>query len=136
MNFRHTVKPFLSDKVKPKETIILVNNDNIESKQTEVAKNFDDFFSNIAKNLEIWEYKDDLHNRFSGSPVLQAIIKYRNHLSITTIHRFSQGNSRFCFSPVDKNAVRKKIKGLSANKAVQGNHIPIKEKMQTFLSNN
>ena len=44
--FWHTVKPFLSDKVKSKETIILVNNDNVESKETEVAKTFNDFFSN------------------------------------------------------------------------------------------
>ena len=29
--FWHTVKPFLSDKVKSKETVILVNNDNLES---------------------------------------------------------------------------------------------------------
>ena len=34
--FWHTVKPFLSDKVKSKEAIILVNKDNIESKESEV----------------------------------------------------------------------------------------------------
>ena len=105
--FWHTVKPFLSDKFK--------------SKETEVAKTFNDFFSNIVKNLEIPEYKceDDLHNQFSGSPVLQSIMNYRTHLSINTICHFSQHNSSFYFSPVDKNTVLKEIKGLSANKAVQ-----------------
>ena len=53
MKFCHTVKPFLSDKVKSKETIILVNNDNAKSKEAEVAKTINDFFSNIVKNLEI-----------------------------------------------------------------------------------
>ena len=33
--------PFLSDKVKSKETNILVNNENVESKETEVAKRFE-----------------------------------------------------------------------------------------------
>ena len=129
------MKPFLSDKVKSKETNILVNNENVESKETEVAKSLNDFFSNIAKNLAISEYKDDLHNRLSGSPVLQVIMKYRNHPSINTIRCFSQRNSSFYLSPVDKNTLLKEIKGLSANKAVQDNDIPVKEKMQTFLLN-
>ena len=50
----------------------------------EVAKTFNEFFSNIVKNPEIPEYKgeDDLHNRLSSNPVLQAIVKYGNHPSI------------------------------------------------------
>ena len=53
-NFQHTVKyTYLSflDKVKSRETITLVNNENIESNENEVAKPFDDLFSNIVKNL-------------------------------------------------------------------------------------
>ena len=53
-------------------------------------------------------------------------MKYRNHPSINTIRRFSQRNSSFYFSQVDKNTVLKEIKGLSANKAVQNNDIRIK----------
>ena len=44
-------KPFLSDNIESKEAI-LINNDNIKSKETEIAKNFNDFFSNMVKNLE------------------------------------------------------------------------------------
>ena len=126
--FWHTVKLFPSDKVKSKETIILVNNDNIESKQTEVAKSINYFSSNTVKNLEIPKYKreDDLHSQLSRSPVLQAITKYRNHPSINTIRRFSQHNSSFYFSPVDKSTLLKEIKSLNANKAVQDNDIPVK----------
>ena len=77
--FWHTVKPFLSDKVKSKEAIILVNKDNIESKELEVAKIFNEFFSNIVKNLKIPEYQceyNNLHNRLSATPVSQVILKY------------------------------------------------------------
>ena len=45
--------------------------------ETEVAKTFNDFFSNTVKNFEIPEYKceNDLHNRLSSDLVLQAIFK-------------------------------------------------------------
>ena len=114
--FWHTLKPFLSDKVKSKEAIILVNKENVESKESEVAKIFNEFFSNIVKNLEIPEYQcedNNLHNRLSDTPVLQAILKYRNHPSINTIRRFSQGNRGFYFSRVDKNTALKEIRKLS-----------------------
>ena len=85
--FWHTVKPFLSDKVKSRETITLVNNENIESNENEVAKTFNDFFLNIINNLKIPEYhrEDDLRNRLSSHPALQATLKYRNHPSINNI---------------------------------------------------
>ena len=68
-NFGIPLKPFLSDKVKSRKTIYtFVNNENIESNENEVAKNFNDFFSNIAKSLKIHEYQceDDVHNRLSS----------------------------------------------------------------------
>ena len=49
--FWHTVKPFLSDKVKSSEAIILVDNKNIKSNENEMANTFNDFFSNIVKHL-------------------------------------------------------------------------------------
>ena len=63
--FWHTTKPFLSDKVKSREAIILVDNENIKSNENEVANTFNDFFSNIVKNLKIPEYQceNDLRSR-------------------------------------------------------------------------
>ena len=107
----------------------MVNKDNIESKESEVAKIFNEFFSNIVKNLEVPEYQcedNNLHNRLSATPVLQTILKYRNHPSINTIRRFSQGNRGFYFSRVDKNTVLKEIRKLSSKKAVQETDIPVK----------
>ena len=102
--FWHTVKPFLSDKVKSREAIILVDNENIKSNENEMANTFNDFFSNIVKNLKIPEYQceNDLHNRLSSHPALQAIMKYRNHPSINIIRHFSQRYSSFIFHKLKK----------------------------------
>ena len=90
--FWHTIKPFLSDKVKSREAIILVDNENIKSNENKMANIFNDFFSYIVKNLKIpkYECENDLHSRLSSHPDLQAIMKYRNHPSINIIRHFSQ----------------------------------------------
>ena len=126
--FWHTVKPFLSDKVNSRETITLVNKENIESNENEVGNIFNDFFSNIVKNLKIREYqcKNDLPNSLSSHPALQAISKYRNHPSINNIRNSSQRFSSFYFSQVDTNTVLKENIQLSARKAVQDTDIPVK----------
>ena len=70
-----------------------------KSKETKVGKTFNEFFSNIVKNLEILEFKceDDLHNQLSSNPVLQAIINYRNNPSINTIRHFLECNPSLFF---------------------------------------
>ena len=128
--FWQTVKPFISGKIKSKESIILVSNNNIESNEFDVAKTFNEFFSNIVKNLEIPEYQceDNLHIRFSSNLVLHAIMKYTNHPNINTIRQYCRAQ-RFpsvYFSAVDKNAVRKEIRNLSNKKATQDTDIPVK----------
>ena len=50
------MKSFLSDKVKSREAINLVNNEIIESNEKEVAKTSNDFFSNV-KSHGIPEYQ-------------------------------------------------------------------------------
>ena len=49
----------------------------MESNEFDVAKTFNEFFSNIVKNLEIPEYQceDNLRIRLSSNPVLHAIMK-------------------------------------------------------------
>ena len=96
------------------------------------------FFSNIVKNLKIPEYQheDDLHNRLSNHPALQAILKYRNHPSINNIWNSSQRFSSFYFLHVDTNTVLKEIRRLSAKKKLF--RIPIfpskfRKKIYNFL---
>ena len=47
--FWHTVKPSLSDKVKSRETITLINNENIASNGNKNAKTLNDFFFKYCK---------------------------------------------------------------------------------------
>ena len=93
-----------------------------------MANTFNDFFSNIVKNLKIPEYQceNDLCSILSNHHALQAIMKYRNHPSINIISHFSQRYSSFYFSQVEKNTVLKEIRRLSSKKAVQETDIPVK----------
>ena len=106
----------------------MVDNDNIKSNENEVANTFNDFFSNIVKNLKIPEYQceNDLRSRLSNHPALKAIMKYRNHPSINIIQHFSQRYSSFYFSQFEKNTALKEIRRLSSKKAVQKTDIPVK----------
>ena len=109
-------------------SIILVNYENIESNEKNVTETLNDFFSNVVLDLEIPEYEcdDNLHNRLSSHPALQAIVKYSNQPSINIILRFSQRFSSFHFSHVDKNTLLKEIERLRAKKAIQDTDIPVK----------
>ena len=126
--FWHIVKPFLSDKIKSRENITLVNNENITFKEVEVTNTRNSFFSTIIKNLKIPEYyaENNLPPNLSRHTTLKAILKYKNHPSISIIKRFSERFSSFHFSQVDKNTVRKDIMKLTLNKSVQDTDIPVK----------
>ena len=51
--FRKKISPLFSKKVKSKEKVTLVENDEIISSDIEVAKNFQNNFSSIVNNLNI-----------------------------------------------------------------------------------
>ena len=114
--FWHTVKPFLSDKIKSRESIILVE----QKKEEEAENSLNGFFTNIDKYLEILAYNvaDTFHHNFSNHPAWQATTKYRNHSSIDSIKSHFKHNANLFFSKVDKNTVLKKIKKLETNRAV------------------
>ena len=127
-NIWQTIKPFLSEKTKSREKITLIENENLVSDDAEVANCLNNFFSNIAKNLEIPKYdvEDDLHLNMNSHPTLKAVFKYKNHPSIISIRRFRHQVSNFNFSCIDKNTVLKEIRGFSATKASQDNGLPVK----------
>ena len=88
--FWYTVKPFLSDKIKSRENIILINNERIMSDEVEIASTLNDFFSNIIKNLKLLEYyvEEKISHGLSSHPTLKAILKYKNHPSMKVIKSF------------------------------------------------
>ena len=121
--FWHAGKPFLSDKFKSRENIILANYEEITSDEMEVAITLNNFFSNI-KNLKIQEYyvEDKLPHSLAKHPTLKSILKYKNHPSISIIKGFFRPFSSFYLSQVDKDTVLKEIRKLNMNKAVQYRH--------------
>ena len=119
--FWQIVKPFLSEKLKSRENITLVGKEELVSSESDVAQRFNQFFSNIVKNLDIPKYvvEDTLHLNLKNHPILMAILKYRDHPSIITIKRFRYQTVPFHFSHIDKKTVLKIIRSLSNNKASQ-----------------
>ena len=91
--FWKTVKLFLSDKIVSKEQILLVDNDEIDSK---IAVSPNSFFSNIVKNPKIPGYRPHNDSLFENAsdPV---ILTYRNHPSILTIGEVCKKNQTRSF---------------------------------------
>ena len=126
--FWQTIKPFLSEKSKSRERITLIEKEELISDEREVANSFNDFFSNIVKNLEIpkFDVGDAIRSNMNNHPTLKAILKYRNHPSITSIARFRNRFSAFHFSCIDKKTAVKKIRKLNNSKASQDTDLPVK----------
>ena len=87
--FWRTVKPFLSNKSVENEKIILVEKEEILTKDNSVAKVLNNFFSNIVSHPLAKEVND---------PTLRAIMKYRNHPGVLTILDKYKNNPIFAFS--------------------------------------
>ena len=125
--FWKTVKPLLSDKAIGKDHIHLVENDELIKTDLETAEIFNNFFSNIVQNLKISRYTNEepiVSN--INDPTLKAVLKYRNHQSITAIQNKCKIKDSFNFVEVDQQQIEKEILKLDANNASQSSDIPIK----------
>ena len=136
--FWNTVKPLLSNKSVENEKTVLVEKEEILSKDNSVAKVLNNFFSNIVKTLGISDY---MHShplaKEVNDPTLRAIMKYRNHPSVLTILDKYKNNSIFTFSHVTKEEVLKEIGNLDTTKSSQDTDIPtkvIKQNSDIFAS--
>ena len=90
-------EPLFSEKSYSKESISLINKDGLITKNEDLAKTFNSFFSNIVNKLDIEHVPDDesnLPNR--DDPILKPIAKYQNHLSILRIKNYMK-EKRFEF---------------------------------------
>ena len=105
----------------------MIENEKSVSDNTDVENCFNIFFSNIFQNIEVrkYEVKESFHQNIK-KPTLKAVLKYRNHPSMTSmLHSFHQALS-FNFSYIDRNTVLKEIINLNATKASQDIAIPLK----------
>ena len=72
--FWKTVKPYFSDKGSNSRRITLLENDSILTDDKDIAKNMNNFFINITKNLNLKPYKDSSITNINGKPQNLAII--------------------------------------------------------------
>ena len=125
--FWKRVSPLFSNKIKTKEKITLVENSEIVSIDSEVASIFNEFFTTIVKNLNIYRNPDHLLETRKQDRVLASIEKFSKHPSILNIEKkMSEAESSLSFQFVEQDSVVKEIQILKSNKTSQQNDIPIK----------
>ena len=117
----------LSKKIKSNQRITLIENDVIIKTEKGTAKVLNTLFSNIVQNLDIQHYNmDDPIFENINDPLLKAIVRYRNHLSIAAIKKYCNSKSHFSFKNVQKEEILKELNNLNINKATQNTDIPTK----------
>ena len=126
--FWKTLNPLFSEKSYSKESISLINKDGFITKNEDLAKTFNNFFSNIVNKLGIKHVSDDESTLPNiDNATLKAIAKYENHQSILRIKNYmKEKNLNFSFEFVDKSKMLKEINELDSKKACQDHDIPVK----------
>ena len=125
--FWQTVRPLFSEKHFSKGKLILVEDDNIVSKDNAVAEIMNTFFSNIVQNLDIKGYRTESFNfDYDQDHIFNIITMYKDHPSITKIKESVNITECFHFTPVNEESISKKVKGLDKKKASTFNGIPPK----------
>ena len=123
--FWRTTKPYLSDKLKSNDRILLAEKNEIIVSDLDCAKIFNDFFGNITKRLNLQPPPSN-SNDFPNS-LISNILKFNNHVSIKAIKLKMFGtNHKFSFRKVSFCEVKKEILQLNVSKASQENDIPTK----------
>ena len=116
--FWKRISPLFSNKIKSKEKITLVENDEIISSDIEVAKTFQNFFSSIVKNLNIQRDEAHLSKTTQENPVLACIEKFSKHPSIVSIKkRMETTSNKFSFKYDDRKKFLTEIENLNSRKA-------------------
>ena len=101
--FWHSFKPFFFEKIKSRESIVLIKKGKTIYNEDEAANTLNTFFSNIVTNLNILvHHVNACHPRLSNHLTLKVILKYRNHSRINTIRCATKHLSSFYFSPSRK----------------------------------
>ena len=126
--FWKTENPLFSEKSYSKESISLINKDGLITENEDLAKTFNNFFSNIVSKLGIEDVPDDESNLSNiDDPISKAIAKYENHPSILRIKNYmKEKDLNFSFEFVDKPKISKEINQLNGKKACQEHDIPVK----------
>ena len=124
--FWKTVKPLFSDKHFSNNKITLVEGDEIISTDEKVAETFNNFFTNVVKNLDIIGFETNYSDDPELDKISNIIKKFKNHPSVTKIKENVYVEGQFHFSTVTETVIKEKINSLDKNKPSTFNNIPTK----------
>ena len=126
--FWKTISPLFSNKsYSTNSRITLLENGDILSEEAKVADTFNEFFSNVVKELKI-EKDDNLLTDVieKTDPVLKAIKKYKNQPNILRIRSSFEHPKVFPFKYFNVEDVKREINDLNSKKVTPKGDIAVK----------
>ena len=99
------------------DSIILVENDNILNKDSDISETFNNYFANITKDLGTFDWADDSLDR---SNIFTGMSSFSNHPIIQTIKDKYQNSFNFKFEFASNDQVIKFIDEIDCNKSSSG----------------
>ena len=130
--FWKTITPFFSDKNKVDKKIMLIDGDNIISKDADIAEVMNEFFSNIVSNFGIKGYESNTNCVFVDNIISRIIEKFKDHPSILKIKENVTIINRFKFLFSEASDMKAIIMGLNTKKPTTFNNIPAKMIVETL----
>ena len=123
-DFWHCIKPFLSQKTRNHDTIILKEGDSIVSDTKEICNIFNHFFSTVADGIGLNDSIDTTSTGF----IKNVINKHSTHPSVIKIYEMMSENKRpeFKFVKLNHQTMQKYLKQVKVNKATGYDGIPAK----------
>ena len=115
--FWKTVKPLFSEKVMSAESITIVENDTIYNNGSDVSQIFNQFFSNVVKNLNILPKDDVINDNVNDLDII-------NHPSILKIKEVFGNQDIFSFVHCSYEDALQEIRSLNSSKAWPETSIP------------
>ena len=119
--FFTTFKPFLSSKYSPDERILLIEDNEIISDDSNISEIMNDYFTNITDSMNIKQWPEpDATDEFEND-IDRAVNKYRNHPSILKIHSvYGDQYNKFEFLHSTTDNVDSEISKLDSSKSSSG----------------
>ena len=122
-DFWNYCKPYFTNKgICNDGRIILVENDKILNKDSDISETFNNYFVDITKDLRIFDWADDSSDR---SDIFTGMSTFSNHPSVQMIKNKYQNSFNFKFELVSTYQVIKFIDEIDCNKSSRGD-IPAK----------
>ena len=131
-HFWKTIKPNFTYKVLKDERMVLVEDDQVITADTDLAEIFKDHFDNIVESLHI---ERPCKVDFDREPVENAIKNFSQHPSILKIKENTNSSACFSFCTVSKEDLLYQLNSLDPAKATQKSDIRtniIKKKYDIF----